>query len=223
MPERDESVATVTAPTRSREDDLRDRFEREAGTHRMTVLHDEGVYRHLRFRRPGTWSYGYDLTTWPGHLAISGDCGTYVFARLHDMFEFFRPDRYAGSDLKYAVNPYYWGEKLQAPRGRDSVKSFDDEQFREAVEEWFESTAEDMDDAERQALRTALDDEVLSDWSWPHTRDDAVVLMGQFSHNGHRISEPWDYDMREFDHMYLWCCWAIVQGIAQYDWAKGWR
>lgn len=20
-----------------------------------------------------------------------------------------------------------------------------------------------------------------------------------------------------------WCCWGIVQGIAQYDWSKGWR
>ena len=28
--------------------------------------------------------------------------------------------------------------------------------------------------------------------------------------------ETWEWDLREYDWQFLWCCWAIVWGIGQY-------
>ena len=69
-------------------------FLKDVAEHQMTVLRDDGVNRHVQFRRPGTICMGFELITWPGYLCYTGDMGTYVFRRLEDMFEFFRTDRY---------------------------------------------------------------------------------------------------------------------------------
>lgn len=95
-----------------------DRFLKDAGSHVMTVIRDDGVHRHLRFRKapPAGSEYWFDLITWPGSLCIDGDMGTYVFRRLPDMFEFFCTDREYNEKRgrKLGINAGYWGEKLQA-------------------------------------------------------------------------------------------------------------
>ena len=53
----------------------RERFAKDTATHAMTILRDDGLYRHLRFKRPNTSSYYFDIITWPGYLAITGDMG----------------------------------------------------------------------------------------------------------------------------------------------------
>lgn len=40
-----------------------DRFLKDAENHKMTVVRDDGVYRHLRFMKPETTSYWFDLIT----------------------------------------------------------------------------------------------------------------------------------------------------------------
>lgn len=62
-------------------EDAEARFPSDIATHRMTVIKDDGVYRHLRFRRPDTNCYSFDILTWPGYLAYVGDMGDYVFQR----------------------------------------------------------------------------------------------------------------------------------------------
>ena len=52
----------------------------------MIVLRDDGVYRHIRFKKPGTGCMHFDLVTWPGYLCYSGDMGCYVFCRLNARF-----------------------------------------------------------------------------------------------------------------------------------------
>lgn len=43
-----------------------DYFKSATAGHQVTVLHEDGLYRHLRFRTPGNGSsYGYDLITSP--------------------------------------------------------------------------------------------------------------------------------------------------------------
>ncbi len=80
--------------------------------HKMTIELDTGLHRSIRFAKPGTNLYAFRLTTWPGHLCISGDLETFVFARLPDMFEFFiRSEDPAATPLR--INPGYWHEKLQ--------------------------------------------------------------------------------------------------------------
>ena len=68
-------------------------FLRDISMHQMSVLRDDGVNRHIRFKTPGTNSMYFDIITWPGFLCYTGDMGTYVFRRLEDMFQFFRTDR----------------------------------------------------------------------------------------------------------------------------------
>ena len=88
-----------------------ERFLSDIANHQMTVIRDDVVGRHIRFRRPSTICYGFDLITWPGHLCITGDLGTYVFQRLVDMFEFFRADPfYADRHPKQQlfINAGYW-------------------------------------------------------------------------------------------------------------------
>ncbi len=43
-------------------------FLKDVSCHQMTVLRDEGVFRHVRFSRPDSSSYRFDLITWPRHL-----------------------------------------------------------------------------------------------------------------------------------------------------------
>lgn len=66
-------------------------FTRDIAKHEIEVIRDDGVDRHLRFRRPGTMSMHFDILTWPGYLCYTGDMGSYVFRRTEDMLEFFRP------------------------------------------------------------------------------------------------------------------------------------
>ncbi|MEN5374297.1 hypothetical protein [Stenotrophomonas hibiscicola] len=42
------------------------RFEKDTAEHQMEVLLDNGVYRHLRFKRPGSYAFSFDVVTWPG-------------------------------------------------------------------------------------------------------------------------------------------------------------
>lgn len=116
--------------------DEAERFQKDTAAHEMTVLHDDGLYRHLRFRhhvlcndgekRPGHSFYWFDLITWPGSLTINGDCGIFTFSRTTDMFEFFRS--------RYGINPGYWSEKLGAPRPQDA-KTYSEDRFRQLVVE----------------------------------------------------------------------------------------
>jgi len=116
-------------------------FLKDVATHEMQLLRDDGVYRHLRFKRPGTVCMYFDLITWPGFLCYTGDMGTFVFTRLRDMFEFFRTDReYAQrrGDRQLFVNHGYWSEKLVAvdsQRRNGSAMEFSEALLRAYVNE----------------------------------------------------------------------------------------
>lgn len=103
------------------------RFARDTAGHQMMVLHDDGLYRHLRFRTPQFGGIlGFDLITWPGCLTIRGDMSeAYTFVRLPDMFQFSRRQR---------VNPQYWSEKLDGDR--DRVMRYEQEIFEARVKEY---------------------------------------------------------------------------------------
>ena len=184
-------------------DDIAARFERDTAEHELTVLHDDGLYRHLRVAQPGNSEYWYDLVTWPGCLAVRGDFGDdWIFSRQRDMFEFFRRDR---------INPHYWAQKTE--RGRDSCRVYDEAAFRQRVTEAFVGAVRDSD-APRglgRALRADVLDFDLS------TEDSARKLLEDFEFEGFRFEDTWEWDFREYDPAYLWSCHAIVEGIRRYD------
>ena len=77
----------------------------------MQVLRDDGVYRHINFRKPDDSFAWFEIVTWPKLLVINGDMGSFMFWRIEDMFEFFRHDR---------PNYDYWAEKVVA-QDRDGL------------------------------------------------------------------------------------------------------
>lgn len=184
-----------------------DDFLKDIARHEIKIIRDDGLYRHIRFRQPTSLSYYFDLITWPGHLCYTGDMGTYVFTRIEDMFDFFRDD----SDReKIGINPSYWSEKvLSESRFGNGVKEYSEEKFRKRVIEY-------LDDCEAdEELREAVQDEVLF-----HADNEyhSYAAMYNFSHDNFSFD---DFGMCDvFTFHYVWCCYAMVWGILQYDKVK---
>lgn len=210
----------------------RERFVKDTAEHEMTVLLDTGEYRHIRFQKPGTSIYFFDLVTWPGHLTITGDCGTFQFSRTRDMFEFFVPAGKDGfADSRWGINPQYWAEKLQAPKPGDAER-YSYEVYRARVQEWLADELEQIEPdpsdelepeelepllAKAAALRAAVADQLLAEYhDAVHSEHAAHELLRDFEHDGIRLYDTWEWSLREYDWQFLWCCWAVVWGIGQY-------
>lgn len=189
-------------------------FLRDVSEHQMTIMRSDGrLDRHVRFRNPRTICYGFDLITWPGHLCITGDCGTYVFSRILDMFEFFRQEENPG---RLYINPDYWAEKLLSISKHGGCLEFDKDQFCERVTAHFDSFQASYPDANTNGLWQAIRDRVLC------AADDgehaAYQAIWEFRHGDFRFNDFFDGGGTEsYTLNFLWCLYAIVWGIGQYD------
>lgn len=207
----------------SAEQTVAERFPRDVASHQMRILHDDGLYRQVRFANPErSWSYWYEIVTWPGRLTITGDCGTYTFARLDDMFEFFRSS-------SAWINPVYWAEKLCHPVSETQVRRYDEDAYRRSVGDWAARTIDDQEMSKEdaraftEAARSDLLEGVLLDL--PSTRHEALERLDRFRYQLDHgaaiyITDPWKWTLDDWNQMYLWCCHAIVHGIRCYDEAK---
>ena len=199
-----------------------ERFDDETKHHKLTILHDDGLYRHLRFMsqppgKPPESAYWFELITVPGSLTFRGDGESFVFARERDMILFFRsnPDRNT-----IRISPDYWAEKLTS--SRDAAKVYSREVFEQHV-------AEDLEEAEERwpgvtdGWTLHADDPF--DYDLDH-EDSARQALVDFRHiaAGHdstfEFTDTWEWDLKDFDWWYLWACHAIVWGIARYDEAR---
>ncbi|MGW0881377.1 hypothetical protein [Streptomyces sp. NPDC002671] len=126
-------------------------FLRETAEHQLVVPHDDGLYRHLRIQKPGTRMWSWDITTWPGHLATSGDIADgYMFTRELDMIDFLsiarrRRDYY--SDGAPSIDVRYWAQKLCGGRSHE-VKKYDADVFLQLVREHLAENEELGDEAQ---------------------------------------------------------------------------
>lgn len=178
------------------------RFKDDTAGHELKVIKDDGLYRHLRGGQPGTVVYSFHVLTWPGYLCICGDMGTFVFARIEDMFKFFESDH-------GRINPQYWSEKLQAGEAED----YDWETVRDSVRSWLDSACVGLDDDEAKDLREEVNRQVLDRYAGSDV--EAVSLISEFEHEGMRI-ETYDLRFKSYTFRFLWCCKAIVWAIAGY-------
>lgn len=199
-------------------DKLKEIFQKETENHRLIVLKDDGVYRHIRLKEPGTGNCYFDLTTWPGHLAITGDVADYVFYRTDDMFTFFRND-----ELK--INPRYWHEKMVSDSRVSPAKEFNYESWQEDVErqvkEYIEEHKEELqelDDSHQESKEDVLRDEIdnlLCEDSNDVRCHDAQCNFESEVCNIDLYDCEWDY--HQYTHHFIWCLYAIVWGIQEYD------
>lgn len=222
-----------------------EQFLKEVAEHQMKVLLENGIYRHLKFNAPkNSWNMWFELITWPGKLTISGDMGTWTFSRLEDMFNFFRSSR------EMAINPSYWAEKLQGGvhGGSDSAKDYDQERFGRQLlaqlSEYYGFEGEDLAE-----LTQAVKDEVLTDDWEGAVKTAARDFTHRFQNGanpcprcqGHRstlsvcsnrdcyggeIRRKFQFDSceipdgKDYCYYFIWCCYAVVWGIQQWDKAK---
>jgi len=200
-------------------------FRKDVSNHSMKILKDDGVYRHLQFSNNGSWNQRFDIVTWPGYLAYSGDMGCFVFSRLSDMFEFFRTDRRDGDRL--GINLSYWSEKLEAvdrngcPPG---ATQFSPEKFRETVKEHIEKWIEEynLSEIEAQELVFEVEDQVTS--RADNGEDDARHALSGFDFgigdDTFQFRDTWEWNFDEYTYRFIWCCYALAWGIQMYDKAK---
>lgn len=210
------------------------RFLNDVANHEMSVIREDGVYRHIRFKRPDSGCYRFDLITWPGYLCYTGDMGTYVFSRTNDMFEFFRTDRECmtlSENRSLAINPSYWSEKVQSDsRFGKGTECFSEELFREAIERDFNAHFDQRapDDDASDEVKSAFNE--LKDDAWEAVEDE---ILSVDSLEGQGVSAAYDFKRGElvfedfFEHRltdytfhFIWCCYALAWGIRTYDQAK---
>lgn len=197
----------------------REQFLKDVATHQMTVLKDDGVYRHLRFKRHGTSQCWFQLTTWPGYLAITGDMGDFVFTRTHDMFAFFRPDDWEKLKGEPYINPGYWSEKCVS-RDRGGMDKFEPETFKAKIADWCaddeDLTPELWEEIKSEVMSKADDG---SDAAYRAALDFRIEVKKGPGHSRYRdyFQDFWEVDCTEWTYGYLWCLYAIVWGIHQYD------
>lgn len=197
-------------------------FLREITEHGIKIVRDDDIHRHIVFKNPASSNYWFELITWPGTLCINGDCGSYVFSRLNDMFQFFRQKN---GDDSLLINPHYWGEKLQAVDRSSGFMEFDEDSFKERVKEYFDSFVEsnpDLNLDHKNELWAQIQDDVLVYSDNEHESYSAVNNFNYYI--GDSVFEFQDFfdggGTETYTSRYLWCLYAIVWGIQQYDLAK---
>lgn len=188
----------------------RRQFQASVSDHQMTVVLDNTAngtpHRHIHFGKPGTYIWSFNLLTWPGALAISGDLQDLTFRRLNDMFQFFA----SGND----INPSYWGEKVTA----GVVKSFSQEVYAEEVRAHVSDLIEwgEWPKKRAKAFRAVVEADLLE--CPPSSSEEAWEKLDHFRFDGIRIG-PDDLDYSNFegyDHHFLLACHAIRWGVRKY-------
>jgi len=187
-------------------------FLYDAKDHQMTVIRDDGIYRDVAFKKPGTSDMSFHLITWPMYLCYTGDMGTYVFRRTADMFSFFRTSHpcQPGEDNQIKINPSYWAEKLEAVDSADGVRQYSADKFREYFSEW-------MDEYEASPeLREQIKSDIL--YYADDGPQDARRAAMDFEQDGRNpFQDFWEVSIEEYTTRFIWACYAIAWGIAQYD------
>lgn len=181
------------------------RFLIDAAHHRLDIIRDDGIYRHLRMKEPGTSCYYYDIITWPGYLTVTGDMGTWTFCRTHDMFRFF--GGWIGE-----INTGYWAEKLEAGAGRSGsdllAREYNHEAFCQSLKE---SLSEYLEDAEedQQEDEDWDDDDDTPDSDKARVRETVRELCrGEFSNDWEAYQAVYEADWPE-----RWSAWDVCEGL----------
>jgi hypothetical protein len=185
----------------------------------MTVLRDDGLYRHVRFRDPALgFCMQFDIITWPEHLCYTGDMGTYVFSRIDDMFQFFRRE----PDGNVALG--YWAEKCISS-DRDGLKEFLKDALEAAVKADYDDFVdrENLSDEDKVGLWEEIKYEILKSSSI-ESAIDAASRFRFLPHGGtHQLEvfpDFWESNLEGYTPRFVWCCFALPWAIAKYDAAK---
>jgi len=202
-------------------DCTKERFLRDVANHKMTILKDDGVYRHILFAKPDSSNMAFELVTWPHFLSYTGDMGAYTFSRINDMFSFFRRE-----DGELSINTGYWGEKCEAVDRASGIHEYSPEMFIEVINdqcnEWIDEYELTGDDAEK--LRGEIEDLKCHAHDGEERARDAAESFTfthevPFAHEGRKLTfnDFFETTLTKKTFRFVWCCYAIAWGISHYD------
>ncbi|HAE59746.1 MAG TPA: hypothetical protein DCG54_09660 [Anaerolineae bacterium] len=181
-------------------------FLKDVAEHSMNIIRDDGVYRHLVFSNNGSSIYRFEIITWPGYLCYTGDMGAFVFTRVQDMFTFFR-------NTQRKINPCYWAEKVVAENKPDGVEAFSIEKFRNNV---LASTRAHLSIEDNEEIPSNVLDEIAPILE---AQDfiDAIGIIRDFRSDEIDFNDWWEFRNKKYTYAFIWCCYALVWAIEQYD------
>ncbi|WP_326643051.1 hypothetical protein OG884_06225 [Streptosporangium sp. NBC_01755] len=202
------------------ETEIAERFKRETATHVMEIKHDDGLYRHLRFKSPKHGRYWFDLITVPHALIFRGDGESFVFSRTDDMFEFFRSGLWSDGSLH--IDAVYWAEKLTSDR--DSVMKYSKELFDQQVAEELKEAEADWPGVTKAWDETVNDFFASYNTEYEHDARAAVdafeFWLGDDTEEPFRFQDTGEWEFKDYHWWFLWALHGIVWGISQYDQAR---
>ncbi|MGW9397251.1 hypothetical protein [Streptomyces sp. NPDC055642] len=196
--------------------DYTDIAARFAG-HTMTVLREDGLYRHLRFEGDGKSSLGrypsypFELITWPFNLVVkAGWTFHFDINATPDMFDLFRKTAFSGE-----INPGYWSEKVRA--GRDEIEGFDPELFEQQVKQYVVHSIRDGEAP--RGIGREVTSEIFELGDISHEAG-ARAALRDFRYEGWDFGDLSEWDFTDYTPGFLHCCHAIRHGIDLYAAAR---
>ncbi len=202
-----------------------EKFLEDVKGHTMDVRHGTDSYRHLVFSNNGSSNLKFEIVTFPWHLVYTGDMGTFVFRRLADMFDFFRP-----KDGTYRKEFGYWHSKLTAVCSSDGAIQKSRKRFEVALRGYLPDPPEpgDYGDDLSEKTREEINYEIsrlltlYDTYGFQRALQEACdFCVGPPERPLFQFSELWDHSFDEFTTRFEWCCWALQWGILLYDeWAS---
>ncbi len=194
-------------------------FLKDVADHKLTVLRDDGLYRHLRFKSPDCGCFRFDLITYPGGLLYTGDMGTFVFERTADMLEFFRKGQTTWEEKVRHIDRAYWAEKVRAS-DRDGVMEYSPDLFRvkalHRLVEWVKSNRDRVSKEDRRTVWEDAMEQVIG--RADDVEHGAIGAALDFRCLGRSpFADFWEVNCKVYTLRFSWCCLALVWGIDLYD------
>lgn len=192
-------------------------FKESTAKHELQILHDDGLYRHLRMSAPnsgGNWHW--DVVTWPWQLATSGDIADgWTFSREENMIDFFalvvphRKQNYY-SDGAPSLDFRYWAEKLQGGQ-RNSARSYQHKKFLSYVQS---NLTERLESGDNPDLTPAKVAELIDDAS--HVEEYYETAFEWLEDNDEWIYHDTEDDFKGFTFHFQLACYAINHAVQAY-------
>ncbi|GGG64531.1 hypothetical protein GCM10011374_30210 [Kocuria dechangensis] len=174
-------------------------FAADTAGHRLEVLHEEGLYRHLHCSAGGRIAQSFSIITAPGVLTFTGDRGHYVFAGHRDMLACFDDE---------SVNVSYWVERFKACDIARPLREFSAEALAQSLEDAIagdDEIDEDTAAAARAEILGAAD------------AQDAQERAEDFTCNGATaFPDVWEWDHEDYTPDTYWCRYALQWAVARY-------
>lgn len=179
--------------------------------HTVTVLHEDGLYRHLRFegsKDSPARRYPFELITWPYNLVVkAGWTFHFDIDATPDMFNLFRKTAFSGQ-----INPSYWAEKVRA--GRDEIEGFDPDLFEQQVKQHVVEAIRNGDAPRGIGAEVTRD---IFEWGDISHEAGARKELEDFRYEGWSFGETWEWKFSDYTPGFLHCCYAIRCGIDLWD------